>query len=81
MEHGGTEDGSMKFRLMNGGLSIDSNAQAIDNLTQRMNTITQAIELFNQSDWQPTEVAMWLQYEKDLALVESKLYTQEQEQQ
>ena len=71
----------MKFRLMNGGLSIDSNAQAIDNLTQRMNTITQAIELFNQSDWQPTEVAMWLQYEKDLALVESKLYTQEQEQQ
>ena len=71
----------MKFRLMNGGLSIGSNAQAIDNLTQRMNTITQAIELFNQSDWQPTEVAMWLQYEKDLALVESKLYTQEQEQQ
>ena len=71
----------MKFRLMNGGLSVDSNAQAIDNLTQRMNTITQAIELFNQSDWQLQEVAMWLQYEKDLALVESKLYTQEQEQQ
>lgn len=71
----------MKFRLLDGGLSVDSDVQAMEKLTQRINTITQAIELFNQSDWQPSEVAMWLQYEKDLALVESKLYTQEQEQQ
>lgn len=71
----------MKFRLIEGGLSVDSDAQAMENLIERMNTITQVIDLFNQSDWQPQEVAMWLQYEKDLALVESKLYTQEQEQQ
>lgn len=71
----------MKFRLIEGGLSVDSDAQAMENLIERMNTITQAIDLFNQSDWQLEEVAMWLQYEKDLALVESKLYTQEQEQQ
>lgn len=71
----------MKFRLIEGGLSVDSDAQAMEKLTERINTITQAIELFNQSDWKLEEVAMWLQYEKDLALVESKLYTQEQEQQ
>ncbi len=71
----------MKFRLIEGGLSVDSDAQAMENLIERMNTITQAIDLFNQSDWQLEEVAMWLQYEKDLALVESKLYTQQQEQQ
>lgn len=71
----------MRFRLLDGGLSIDSDAQAMEKLTQRMITISQAIDLFNESDWQPSEVRMWLQYEKDLALVESKLYTQEQEQQ
>ncbi len=71
----------MKFRLMDGGLSVDSDAQAIEKLTQRIITISQAIDLFNESDWQPSEVRMWLQYEKDLALVESKLYTQQQEQQ
>lgn len=71
----------MKFRLLNGDLSVDADVSAIENLTERIDTITKAIQLFNQSDWQPTEVAMWLQYEKDLALVESKLYTQEQEQQ
>jgi hypothetical protein len=71
----------MKFRLMNGGLSVDSDAQAMENLTKRMTAIASIIDLFNQSDWQPSEVAMWLQYEKDLALVESKLYTQQQEQQ
>ena len=71
----------MKFRLFNGDLSVDADVSAIENLTERIDTITKAIQLFNQSDWQPTEVAMWLQYEKDLALVESKLYTQEQEQQ
>lgn len=70
----------MKFRLMNGGLSEDTDSQAIINLTHRMNVITQVIQLFNESDWQPTEVAMWIQYEKDLALVESKLYTQENQQ-
>jgi IS30 family transposase len=46
-----------------------------------MTAIASIIDLFNQSDWQPQEVRMWLQYEKDLALVESKLYTQQQEQQ
>lgn len=71
----------MRFRLLDGGLSVDSDAQAMEKLTQRMITISQAIDLFNESDWQPSEVRMWLQYEKDLALVESKLYTQEQEQQ
>lgn len=71
----------MRFRLLNGGLSIDSDAQAMEKLTQRMITISQAIDLFNESDWQPNEVRMWLQYEKDLALAEGKLYTQEQEQQ
>lgn len=70
----------MKFRLLNGGLSVDSDAQAINNLIERMGTITKAIELFNQSDWQPSEVRMWLQYEKDLALVESKLYQEEKQQ-
>jgi IS30 family transposase len=71
----------MKFRLLDGGLSVDSDAQAIENLTNRMTAIASIIDLFNQSDWQPQEVRMWLQYEKDLALVESKLYTQQQEQQ
>jgi hypothetical protein len=70
----------MKFRLIEGGLSVDSDAQAIDNLIERMDTITKAIELFNQSDWQPNEVRMWLQYEKDLALVESKLYQEDKQQ-
>lgn len=70
----------MKFRLINGGLSVDSDAQAIDKLIKRIEAITEAIELFNQSDWQPSEVRMWLQYEKDLALVESKLYQQEKQQ-
>lgn len=71
----------MKFRLINGGLSVDSDTQAVEKLVKRLNTITEAIELFNQSDWKLEEVAMWLQYEKDLALVESNLYTKEQEQQ
>lgn len=71
----------MKFRLMNGSLSVDNDTQAIEKLVQRMNVITEAIELFNQSNWKLEEVAMWLQYEKDLALVESKLYSSEQEQQ
>jgi len=69
----------MKFRLITGGLSVDYDAQAIDTLVERMNTITKAIELFNQSDWQSNEVCMWLQYEKDLALAESKLYQQEKQ--
>lgn len=71
----------MKFRLINGGLSVDSDTQAVEKLVKRINTITEAIELFNQSDWKLEEVAMWLQYEKDLALVESSLYSKEQEQQ
>jgi hypothetical protein len=70
----------MKFRLIEGSLSVDSDAQAMENLTQRIETITKAIELFNQSDWQLDDVAMWLEYEKNLALVESKLYTEETQQ-
>lgn len=69
----------MKFRLINGGLSVDSDAQAVENLIKRMEVITEAIELFNQSDWQLEEVERWLQYEKDLALVESKLYEEKQQ--
>ena len=71
----------MKFRLLEGGLSVDSDAQAMDNLIDRMNALAKIIDLFNQSDWQPSEVAMWLQYEKDLALVETKLYIEQKEQQ
>jgi IS30 family transposase len=67
----------MKFRLVNGGLSVDSDAQAIEKLTERMHILAKVIDLFNESDWQPSEVRMWLQYEKDLALVESKLYQEE----
>jgi hypothetical protein len=70
----------MKFRLLNGGLSVDSDAQAIEKLTERMHTIAKVIDLFNQSDWKLEEVAMWLQYEKDLALVESKLLQGEKQQ-
>jgi IS30 family transposase len=70
----------MKFKLIEGGLSIDFDAQAVERLTKRIDTITKAIELFNESDWKVEEVAMWLQYEKDLALVESKLYTEENQQ-
>jgi hypothetical protein len=70
----------MKFRLLNGGLSVDSDAQAIEKLTERMHTIAKVIDLFNESDWKLEEVAMWLQYEKDLALVESKLLQREKQQ-
>ena len=71
----------MKFRLIEGACNVKDDVQAIEELIERMNCLAKMIELYNYSDWQPTEVAMWLQYEKDLALVESKLYTQEQEQQ
>ena len=71
----------MKFRLLNGGLSVDSDTQALERLIKRINTITEAIELFNQSDWKLEEVSMWLQYEKDLALVESKMYQEGEKQQ
>ena len=70
----------MKFRLLDGGLSVDSDAQAIEKLTERMHTLAKIIDLFNESDWQPSEVRMWLQYEKDLALVESKLYQEDKQQ-
>ena len=70
----------MKFRLLDGGLSVDSDAQAIEKLTERMHTLAKVIDLFNESDWQPSEVRMWLQYEKDLALVESKIYQEGKQQ-
>lgn len=71
----------MKFRLIEGGLSVDSDTQAMDKLIERLDTISRAIQLFNDSDWQMDEVANWLEYEKELALIESKLYTKDQEQQ
>lgn len=71
----------MRFRLINGELSENNDIQAMEKLTQRMIAISTIIDLFNESDWQPSEVKMWLQYEKDLALLESKFYTQEQERQ
>lgn len=73
--------GYMKFKLSEGGLSTDYEVEAMKRLMRRMEVITEAIELFNQSDWKLEEVAMWLQYEKDLALVESSLYSKEQERQ
>lgn len=77
----GSEGSIMKFRLIDGGLSVDNDAQAIDKLIEKIDTITKAIQLFNESDWQMDEVANWLEYERELALIQSKLYTQEQEQQ
>lgn len=68
----------MKLKLINNNLSVDSDAQAMEKLTERLLTIAKAIDLFNESDWQLQEVAMWLQYEKDLALAESQLYHKEQ---
>jgi IS30 family transposase len=64
----------MKLKVIEGGLSIQNDKAAMERLTKRIEAITDAIDLFNESDWQMEEVAMWLQYEKDLALVESKLY-------
>lgn len=71
----------MKFRLIHGELSVDTDIHAMDKLTERLTTISRAIDLFNESDWQLEEVAMWLEYERNLALAESKIYTQEQEKQ
>lgn len=78
---GRSEGSLMKFRLIDGGLSVDSDTQAMDKLIERLDTISRAIQLFNDSDWQMDEVANWLEYEKELALIESKLYTKDQEQQ
>lgn len=78
---GRSEGSLMKFRLIEGGLSVDSDTQAMDKLIERLDTISRAIQLFNDSDWQMEEVANWLEYEKELALIESKLYTKDQEQQ
>lgn len=69
----------MKFEIIDGGLSVKDDAQAIDELAERMIALSKIINLFNVSDWQPVEVARWLQYEKDLALLESELYKREQQ--
>jgi IS30 family transposase len=71
----------MKLKVIEGGLSIQNDKDAMERLTKRIEAITDAIDLFNESDWQMEEVAMWLQYEKDLAIVESKLYQESQERQ
>jgi IS30 family transposase len=72
--------GFMKFKLIEGEAKILSDTEVMENLIKRIEVITSAIVLFNNSDWKPEEVAMWLQYEKDLALVESKLYQEEKQQ-
>lgn len=63
----------MKFKLIQGEAKVLNDTEAMENLIKRINIITDAIVLFNNSDWKPSEVAMWLQYEKDLALTEAKL--------
>lgn len=64
----------MKFKLIQGETKVLSDTEVMENLTKRITIITDAIILFNNSDWKPEEVAMWLQYEKDLALTEAKLF-------
>jgi hypothetical protein len=64
----------MKFKLINNDeLEIKNDMDAMKDLLKRIEVITDAILLFNQSDWKLEEVAMWLQYEKDLAITEHKL--------
>ena len=65
----------MKLQLTQGGLSVENDAQAMKKLIEKMDTIRKMIDLFNESDWQVEEVSMWIQYEKDLALLQSKIYT------
>lgn len=64
----------MKFKLIQGETKVLSDTEVMENLAKRITIITDAIILFNNSDWKPEEVAMWLQYEKDLALTEAKLF-------
>lgn len=64
----------MKFKLIQGETKVLSDTEVMENLIKRITIITDAIVLFNNSDWKPEEVAMWLQYEKDLALTEAKLF-------
>jgi hypothetical protein len=71
--------GFMKFKLIEGEAKTLSDNEVIENLIERIEVITSAIVLFNNSDWKPEEVAMWLQYEKDLALVEAKLFEEKQQ--
>ena len=64
----------MKFKLINNDkLEIKNDMDAMKDLIKRIEVITEAIRLFNQSDWKLEEVAMWLQYEKDLVITEHKL--------
>lgn len=64
----------MKFKLIQGETKVLNDTEVMENLIKRITIITDAIILFNNSDWKPEEVAMWLQYEKDLALTEAKLF-------
>lgn len=64
----------MKFKLIQGETKVLNDTEVMENLIKRITVITDAIILFNNSDWKPEEVAMWLQYEKDLALTEAKLF-------
>jgi hypothetical protein len=69
----------VKIKVIEGGLSIQKDIEAVEKLTKRIEVISEAIDLFNESDWQMQEVAMWLKYERDLALTESKLYQEKHE--
>jgi predicted house-cleaning noncanonical NTP pyrophosphatase (MazG superfamily) len=64
----------MKFKLIQNEIKNINDDEAVENLINRIEVITKSIELFNNSDWKLQEVAMWLQYEKDLALTEAKLF-------
>jgi IS30 family transposase len=69
----------MKVKLSNAQADFEKEKVAMEKLIKRMTTISRAIELFNESDWKVEEVARWLQYEKDLAIVEAKLYEEKQQ--
>lgn len=69
----------MKVKLSNTQADFEKERLAMEKLIKRMTTISRAIELFNESDWKVEEVARWLQYEKDLAIVEAKLYEERQQ--
>lgn len=65
----------MKLQLLNGGLSVKDDAQASSYLQIRIETITRMIHMYNECDWQPIEVAQWLQIQKETALLEAELFS------
>ena len=49
----------------------------IEKLTKRLEAIAAAIDLYNETDYDDEDntVGLWLEYERNLALTESSLYT------